>query len=174
MSQIQTATMSTRADTRTEPRLVRAVIIAIAVTFLTVFVVLPLIVVFAQPFSKGIGAYSSALTDPEALSAIRLTLTVAAISVSVNLVFGVIAAWAITKFEFPGKTFLISLIDLPFSVSPVISGLVFVLLFGAQGFFGPWMQDHDIPLLFAVPGIALATTFVTFPFVARALIPLMQ
>jgi sulfate transport system permease protein len=174
MSQIQTATMSARADTRTEPWLVRVVIIAIAVTFLTVFVVLPLVVVFAQAFSKGVGAYFSALTDPEALSAIRLTLTVAAISVSLNLVFGVIAAWAITKFEFPGKTFLISLIDLPFSVSPVISGLVFVLLFGAQGFFGPWMQAHNIQVLFAVPGIALATTFVTFPFVARALIPLMH
>jgi sulfate transport system permease protein len=166
--------MSARADTRTEPWLVRVVIIAIAVTFLTVFVVLPLVVVFAQAFSKGVGAYFSALTDPEALSAIRLTLTVAAISVSLNLVFGVIAAWAITKFEFPGKTFLISLIDLPFSVSPVISGLVFVLLFGAQGFFGPWMQAHNIQVLFAVPGIALATTFVTFPFVARALIPLMH
>jgi sulfate/thiosulfate transport system permease protein len=174
MSQIQTAAMSARADTRTEPRLVRAVIIAIAVTFLTVFVVLPLVVVFAQAFSKGVGAYFSALTDPEALSAIRLTLTVAAISVSLNLVFGVIAAWAITKFEFPGKTFLISLIDLPFSVSPVISGLVFVLLFGAQGFFGPWMQAHNVQVLFAAPGIALATTFVTFPFVARALIPLMH
>ena len=174
MSQIQTATMSVRADTRTEPRLVRGVIIAIAVTFLTVFVVLPLVVVFAQAFSKGIGVYFSALTDPEALSAIRLTLTVAAISVSLNLVFGMIAAWAIAKFEFPGKTFLISLIDLPFSVSPVISGLVFVLLFGAQGFFGPWMQAHNIQVLFAAPGIALATTFVTFPFVARALIPLMH
>ena len=166
--------MSARADTRTEPWLIRAIIIAIAVTFLTVFVVLPLVVVFAQAFSKGVGSYFSALTDPEALSAIRLTLTVAAISVSLNLVFGVTAAWAITKFEFPGKTFLISLIDLPFSVSPVISGLVFVLLFGAQGFFGPWMQAHDIQVLFAVPGIALATTFVTFPFVARALIPLMH
>jgi sulfate transport system permease protein len=166
--------MSARADARTEPWLVRVVIIAIAVTFLTIFVVLPLVMVFAQAFSKSIGAYFSALTDPEALSAIRLTLCVAAISVSLNLVFGVIAAWAITKFEFPGKTFLISLIDLPFSVSPVISGLVFVLLFGAQGFWGPWMQAHNIQVLFAVPGIALATTFVTFPFVARALIPLMH
>jgi sulfate/thiosulfate transport system permease protein len=165
---------SAQADTRTEPWLVRAVIVAVAVTFLTVFVVLPLVVVFAQAFSKGIGAYFSALTDPEALSAIRLTLSVAAISVSLNLVFGVIAAWAITKFEFPGKTALISLIDLPFSVSPVISGLVFVLLFGAQGFFAPWLQAYDIQVLFAVPGIALATTFVTFPFVARALIPLMH
>jgi sulfate transport system permease protein len=174
MTNVQPLSFSARADARTEPWLVRAVIIAVAVTFLAVFVVLPLVVVFAQAFSKGIGAYFSALTDPEALSAIRLTLTVAAISLSLNLVFGVIAAWAITKFEFRGKTFLISLIDLPFSVSPVISGLVFVLLFGAQGFFGPWMAAHDIQVLFAAPGIALATTFVTFPFVARALIPLMH
>src|SRR3954452_8052965 len=163
MSQMQTATMSAQADTRTEPWLVRAVIIAVAVTFLTIFVVLPLVVVFAQAFSKGIGAYLSALSDPEALSAIRLTLMVAAISVSLNLVFGVTAAWAIAKFDFRGKTFLISLIDLPFSVSPVISGLVFVLLFGAQGFWGPWLQAHNIHVLFAVPGIARATVFVTFP-----------
>jgi sulfate transport system permease protein len=174
MTTAQSLSLSASADSRTEPWLVRFVIIGVAVTFLTVFVVLPLVVVFAQAFSKGIGAYFSALTDPEALSAIRLTLIVAAISVSLNLVFGVIAAWAVTKFEFPGKTFLISLIDLPFSVSPVISGLVFVLLFGAQGFWGPWMQAHDIQVLFAVPGIALATTFVTFPFVARALVPLMH
>jgi sulfate transport system permease protein len=174
MTPTQPLSFSARADTRTEPWLIRTIIIVIAVTFLSIFVVLPLVVVFAQAFSKGIGAYFSALTDPEALSAIRLTLCVAAISVSLNLMFGVIAAWAITKFEFPGKTFLISLIDLPFSVSPVISGLVFVLLFGAQGFWGPWMQAHDIQVLFAVPGIALATTFVTFPFVARALIPLMH
>jgi sulfate transport system permease protein len=174
MTSVQPLSLSAQADSRTEPKLIRFVIITIAVTFLSVFVVLPLVVVFAQAFSKGVGAYFTALTDPEALSAIRLTLWVAAISVSLNLVFGVIAAWAITKFEFPGKTFLISLIDLPFSVSPVISGLVFVLLFGAQGFFGPWMQAHNIQVLFAVPGIALATTFVTFPFVARALIPLMH
>jgi sulfate/thiosulfate transport system permease protein len=162
------------ANLRTEPRAVRVAIIALAVTFLSVFVVLPLVMVFAQAFSNGIGAYFSALSDPEALAAIRLTLLVAAISVSLNLVFGLIAAWAIAKFEFSGKTLLISLIDLPFSVSPVISGLVFVLLFGAQGFFGPWLATHNIHLLFAVPGIALATLFVTFPFVARALIPLMQ
>jgi sulfate transport system permease protein len=174
MTNVQPLSFSARADTRTEPWLVRTIIIVIAVTFLSIFVVLPLVVVFAQAFSKGVGAYFSALTDPEALSAIRLTLCVAAISVSVNLVFGVIAAWAISKFEFRGKTFLISLIDLPFSVSPVISGLVFVLLFGAQGFWGPWMEAHNIQVLFAVPGIALATTFVTFPFVARALIPLMH
>jgi sulfate/thiosulfate transport system permease protein len=159
---------------RTEPRVVRALIIAIAVIFLTVFVMLPLVVVFAQAFSNGIGVYFAALTDPEALSAIRLTLAVAAISVSLNLLFGLTAAWAIAKFEFRGKTLLISLIDLPFSVSPVISGLVFVLLFGAQGYWGPWLQNHNIHVLFAVPGIALATVFVTFPFVARALIPLMQ
>lgn len=159
---------------RTEPVLVRWTLIAIAITFLTVFVVLPLVVVFAEAFSRGIGAYFAALAEPEALSAIRLTLIVAAISVGLNLVFGVIAAWAIAKFDFPGKVFLITLIDLPFSVSPVIAGLVFVLLFGAQGYFGAWLQARDIHILFAVPGIALATTFVTFPFVARELIPLMQ
>ena len=159
---------------RTEPPLVRAVIIALAVVFLSVFVVLPLALVFAQAFSRGVMAYLAALAEPEAMAAIKLTLIVAAISVSLNLVFGLVASWAIAKFEFPGKTFLITLIDLPFSVSPVISGLVFVLLFGAQGYFGNWLRDHDIQILFAVPGIALATTFVTFPFVARALIPLMQ
>jgi sulfate transport system permease protein len=163
-----------RADPRTEPRAVRIAIIGLAVTFLSVFVVLPLVVVFAQAFSKGVFAYISALGNPEALAAIRLTLLIAAISVTLNLVFGLIAAWAVAKFEFPGKTFLVSLIDLPFSVSPVISGLVFVLLFGAQGYFGPWLAAHDIRLLFAVPGMTLATLFVTFPFVARALIPLMQ
>jgi sulfate transport system permease protein len=165
---------SARDDARTEPGWIRWIVISLAVIFLTVFVVLPLALVFTQAFSRGIGAYLGALADPEALSAIRLTLLVAAISISINLIFGLIAAWAIAKFEFRGKTLLISLIDLPFSVSPVISGLVFVLLFGAQGFFGTWVQSHNIPILFAVPGIALATTFVTFPFVARALIPLMQ
>jgi sulfate transport system permease protein len=168
------AARSARRDPRTEPGPIRWLIIGIAVIFLSVFVVLPLVLVFAQAFSKGVAAYLSALSDPEALSAIRLTLCVAAMSVSLNLVFGLIAAWAIAKFEFGGKTFLISLIDLPFSVSPVISGLVFVLLFGAQGYLGPWLQAHDIHVLFAIPGIVLATTFVTFPFVARALIPLMQ
>ncbi|PSO21193.1 sulfate ABC transporter permease subunit CysW [Bradyrhizobium sp. MOS003] len=164
----------TRDNLRTEPKAVRIAIITIAITFLTVFVVLPLVVVFTHAFSKGIAAYLAALAEPEALAAIKLTLLVAAISVGLNLVFGLVAAWAIAKFDFPGKTFLITLIDLPFSVSPVISGLVFVLLFGAQGYFGGWLRDHDIQILFAVPGIALATTFVTFPFVARALIPLMQ
>ncbi len=161
-------------EIRTEPFLVRWTLITIAITFLTIFVVLPLVVVFTEAFSRGISAYIAALAVPEALSAIRLTLAVAAISVGLNLVFGVIAAWAIAKFEFRGKVFLITLIDLPFSVSPVISGLVFVLLFGAQGYFGTWLIAHDVQILFAVPGIALATTFVTFPFVARELIPLMQ
>ena len=168
------ARATARENIRTEPKAVRFVIITIAVAFLAVFVVLPLVVVFAHAFSRGIEAYFAALSEPEALAAIKLTLVVAAISVSLNLIFGLVAAWAIAKFEFTGKTFLITLIDLPFSVSPVISGLVFVLLFGAQGYFGGWLRDHDIQILFAVPGIALATTFVTFPFVARALIPLMQ
>ncbi len=174
MSLQQLTVTAPRVDLRTEPRPMRIVIIATALIFLTVFVVLPLAVVFAQAFSRGVSAYVAALSDPEALSAIRLTLLVAAISVGSNLVFGVMAAWAIAKFDFSGKTFLITLVDLPFSVSPVISGLVFVLLFGAQGYFGPWLQGHDIHVLFAVPGITLATIFVTFPFVARALIPLMQ
>jgi sulfate/thiosulfate transport system permease protein len=163
-----------RQNPRTEPKAVRIVVTTLAIVFLSVFVVLPLVVVFVEAFGKGIGAYLAALAEPEALSAIRLTLLVALISVGLNLLFGLIAAWAITKFEFPGKTVLITLIDLPFSVSPVISGLVFVLLFGAQGFFGPWLQSHQLQILFAFPGIALATIFVTFPFVARALIPLMQ
>ena len=161
-------------DAHTEPRLVRGIVIGLALTFLSIFVVLPLLLVFAEAFSKGFGFYLSALSDPEALSAIWLTLVTAVISVGLNLVFGVAAAWAIAKFEFRGKTVLITLIDLPFSVSPVISGLVFVLLFGAQGYFGPWLMAHGIHILFAVPAIVLATTFVTFPFVARELIPLMQ
>src|SRR3954464_14335202 len=161
-----------RRDPRAEPWLGRALIIGFAVLFLSLFVVLPLLLVFSSALSKGIGFYLAALNDPEAWAAIRLTLITAAISVGLNLVFGVTAAWAIAKFEFRGKTFLVTLIDLPFSVSPVISGLVFVLLFGAQGYWGAWLQAHDIHILFAVPGIALATIFVTFPFVARALIPL--
>ncbi len=165
---------SERTTVRSEPWLARSIVIGLTMLFLTVFVVLPLVIVFAQAFSRGVSAYLAALAEPEALSAIKLTLAVAAISVGLNLVFGLIAAWAIAKFEFPGKTILVTLIDLPFSVSPVISGLVFVLLFGAQGYFGAWLQSHNIQILFAVPGIALATTFVTFPFVSRALIPLMQ
>jgi sulfate transport system permease protein len=157
-----------------EPAWVRVLLIAIALGFLTLFLAVPLVAVFAQAFSKGWQAYLSAIVDDDALSAIKLTLTAAAIAVPLNLVFGVCASWCIAKFEFRGKSILLTLIDLPFSVSPVISGLIYVLLFGAQGWFGTWLQEHDIQILFAVPGIVLATVFVTFPFVARELIPLMQ
>ncbi|MHA7970135.1 sulfate ABC transporter permease subunit CysW [Rhizobium sp. CAU 1783] len=152
----------------------RWLLTAIAIVFMLLVVVLPLAVVFVEAFRKGAAEFVEALVEPDALSAIRLTLTVAAISVPLNLVFGVAAAWAIAKFEFRGKTFLITLIDLPFSISPVISGLVYVLLFGAQGFLGPWLKSYGIEVIFAVPGIVLATVFVTFPFIARELIPLMQ
>lgn len=157
-----------------EPTWVRALLIAVALGFMSLFLVMPLVAVFAQAFSKGWQAYLAAIVDDDALSAIRLTLTAAAIAVPLNLLFGVCAAWCIAKFEFRGKSILLTLIDLPFSVSPVISGLIYVLLFGAQGWFGPWLQEHDIKILFAVPGIVLATVFVTFPFIARELIPLMQ
>lgn len=158
----------------TETPAMRWLLTGISLVFMVLFIVLPLIVIFAQAFSKGVGVYFAALSDPDALSAIRLTLLVAAIAVPFNMVFGIAAAWAIAKFEFRGKTFLITLIDLPFSISPVISGLVFVLLFGSSSLLGPWLQSHNIQILFAVPGIVLATVFVTFPFVARELIPLMQ
>jgi len=161
-------------DVRQEPRLVRWLIIALAVLFLSLFLVLPLVTVFAQALARGLDAYFKALLEPDALAAIRLTLLVALIAVALNVVFGVTAAWAIAKFEFAGKSLLITLIDLPFSVSPVISGLVFVLLFGAQGYFGAYLQAHDIQIIFALPGLVLATLLVTFPFVARELIPLMQ
>ena len=161
-------------DVRQEPRAVRWLIIGLAVLFLFLFLVLPLATVFAQAFARGIDAYFKALLEPDALAAIRLTLLVAVITVALNVVFGVTAAWAIAKFEFAGKSILITLIDLPFSVSPVISGLVFVLLFGAQGYFGAFLQAHDIQIIFALPGLVLATLLVTFPFVARELIPLMQ
>jgi sulfate transport system permease protein len=157
-----------------EPFWIRALLIGIALTFLTLFLFVPLIAVFVEAFKKGWQAYLAAIVEPDALSAIKLTLITAAIAVPLNLVFGVAAAWTIAKFEFRGKNVLLTLIDLPFSVSPVISGLIYVLLFGAQGLFGPWLQAHDIKILFAVPGIVLATIFVTFPFVARELIPLMQ
>ena len=162
------------ADVRADPAWVRRTIITVSIAFLSLFIVLPLVNVFGQALSKGVTAYISALADPDTLAAIRLTLAAAAISVALNLVFGVIAAWAITKFEFVGKNLLITLIDLPFSVSPVIAGLVFVLLFGLQGWFGGWLSAHDVKIIFALPGIALATIFVTFPFIARELIPLMQ
>jgi sulfate transport system permease protein len=138
------------------------------------FLVLPLAAVFTEALRKGLGAYLEALKEPDAWAAIRLTLITAAIAVPLNLVFGVAAAWAIAKFEFRGKAFLTTLVDLPFSVSPVVAGLIYVLVFGAQGWFGPWLAEHDIKIIFAVPGIVLATIFVTFPFIARELIPLMQ
>jgi sulfate transport system permease protein len=163
-----------KVDVRSDPPLVRWTIITLTVVFLGLFVVLPLVNVFAQAFSKGIAIYFAALANPEALAAIRLTLIVAFVSVVLNGLFGLMAAWAIAKFEFRGKNFLITLIDLPFSVSPVIAGLVFVLLFGLQGLFGTWLAAHDIKIIFAFPGILLATIFVTFPFIVRELVPLMQ
>jgi sulfate transport system permease protein len=158
----------------TEPFWVRALLLVTAVVFMAGLVGLPLIIVFVEAFSKGIGAYFSALGEQNALAAIRLTLLVAVIAVPFNVVFGLAASWAITKFEFTGKRLLITLIDLPFSVSPVISGLIYVLLFGANGWAGEWLADHDVQIIFAVPSLVLATVFVTFPFVARELIPLME
>lgn len=155
-----------------ESRAIRGVLIGISVTFLGIFVLAPLALIFVTAFGHGVGAYFKSFADPDTLSAIRLTLLAAAIAVPCNLVFGVAAAWAIGKFEFFGKSFLISLIDLPFSVSPVVAGLTYVLLFGAQGLFGPWLAAHNVRIIFAVPGIVLATIFVTFPFVARELLPL--
>lgn len=152
----------------------RFLLSAAALAFLGLFLVLPLAFLFSQAFEKGIGAYFSSITEPDAAAAIQLTLLTAAIAVPLNVVFGLCASWAIAKFEFKGKSLLITFIDLPFSVSPVISGMVYVLLFGAQGWFGPWLHAHNIQIIFAVPGIVLATVFVTFPFVARELIPLMQ
>jgi sulfate/thiosulfate transport system permease protein len=162
-----------RAVTADRP-VVRALLIASALAFLGLFLLLPLLAVFVEALRQGLGAYLAGITEPDALAAIRLTLLVAAIAVPLNLVFGIAAAWAIAKFEFKGKSVLTTLIDLPFSVSPVIAGLIYVLLFGAQGLLGPWLAEHDIKVVFAVPGIVLATIFVTFPFVARELIPLMQ
>jgi len=158
----------------TEPAWVKWLLIGTALAFLTLFLFVPLAIVFVEAFKKGIGVYLAAITDPDALSAIKLTLIAAAISVPLNLVFGIAAAWCIAKFDFRGKNVLLTLIDLPFSVSPVISGLIFVLVFGLQGWFGEWLRDHDLKIIFALPGIVLATVFITFPFVARELIPLMQ
>jgi sulfate transport system permease protein len=158
----------------TEPGWVRTGLIAIALIYLSAFLLLPLVSVFYEAFKKGADLYFKSILEPVALSAIKLTLITAAVVVPLNIVFGLAAAWAITRFNFRGKTLLITLIDLPFSVSPVISGMIYVLLFGAQGFLGPWLIAHDIKVIFAVPGIILATWFVTFPFVARELIPLMQ
>ena len=159
---------------QTEPAAVRWLLIAMALIFLALFLLLPLAAVFSQAFDKGLAVYLEALREPDTLSSIKLTLITAAVTVPLNLFFGVTAAWAIAKFSFPGKGLLITLIDLPFSVSPVISGLIYVLIFGLQGWLGPWLQEHDIRIVFAVPGIILATIFVTFPFVARELIPLME
>jgi sulfate transport system permease protein len=169
-----TLPLVSRAVPTSERKGVRIVLIAIAVVFLLLFLLLPLVTVFVEALRGGLGAYLRALGDRDALAAIRLTLLIAAIAVPCNLVFGVAASWAIAKFEFKGKSFLTTLIDLPFSVSPVTSGLIYVLIFGAQGYLGPLLDAHNIHIIFAVPGIVLATIFVTFPFVARELIPLME
>jgi sulfate/thiosulfate transport system permease protein len=158
----------------TESAVARVVLIAVALGFLALFLLLPLIVVFVEALGKGLAAYAAAITDPDALAAVRLTLLTALIVVPLNAIFGIAAAWAITKFQFAGKNLLITLIDLPFSVSPVIGGMVFVLLFGLQGLLGSWLAAHDVKIIFAIPGVVLATLFVTLPFVARELIPLMQ
>jgi len=158
----------------TEPAFVRWGLITIALVFLGLFVIMPLIIVFGSALEQGVKAYLAAMYEPDALAAIRLTLLTAAVAVPLNLVFGVVATWAIAKFDFKGKNILITLIDLPFSVSPVVSGLIYVLIFGLQGWLGPWLNERDIKIIFAVPGIVMATIFITFPFVARELIPLMQ
>ena len=163
-----------RSAALTEPPVVRWILIGTALAFLALFLMIPLVAVFVEGFKKGVVVYLAALVEPDTLAAVRLTLLAAVVAVPLNVVFGMAAAWAIAKFEFRGRNLLITLIDLPFAVSPVISGMIFVLLFGAQGWFGPWLSDHDVRIVFAVPGIVLATTFVTFPFVARELIPLMM
>ena len=163
-----------RTRVLSEPRLVRWLLIGTALAFLAVFLVLPLVAVFTYALRKGVGEYLAAISEPEAWAAIRLTLLAAAIAVPLNLVFGLAAAWLIARFRFPGRDVLLTLIDLPFSVSPVIAGLIFVLLFGRQGWLGPWLAEHGLQVIFAVPGIVLATVFVTFPFVAREVLPVMQ
>lgn len=162
------------ADSITEPLWVRTILISIALLFLTAFLVVPLIVVFREAFARGVDVYWAAITEPDGWHAIKLTLFAAAIAVPLNVIFGLAAAWSITKFQFRGKQTLITLIDLPFAVSPVVAGLIYVLLFGAQSWLGPWLVDNNIKIIFAVPGIVLATIFVTFPFIARELIPLME
>ena len=157
-----------------DPTWLRLALCGLAIGFVALFLILPLAVVFGEAFAQGVGPVLAAIADPDSLAAIRLSLLAAVIAVPLNTVFGIAAAWAVTKFEFRGKALLVTLIDRPFSVSPVVSGLVYVLVFGRQGWLGPWLSDHDIHILFALPGIVLATTFVTFPFVARELIPLMQ
>lgn len=174
LQEIGNAKTSTTSSALTDPDWLRYSLIATALTFMFLFLCLPLGLVLFQAFSKGLGAYWDSLTQADTLSAIKLTLLTAFITVPLNTVFGIAAAWAITRFDFKGKNLLTTLIDLPFSVSPVISGVIFVLLFGMQGLFGTWLSDHDIKIIFAIPGIVLATLFITFPFVARQLIPLMQ
>jgi sulfate transport system permease protein len=168
------APAAARTRATAEPVWIRWLLITLALAFLGLFLLVPLGAVFTEGFRKGAQAYFAALVEPDALASIKLTVIVAIIAVPANLVFGVAASWAIAKFDFKGKSLLITLIDLPFAVSPVISGLIYVLMFGAQGWLGPWLQAHDIKIIFAVPGLVLATIFVTFPFVARELIPLMQ
>ena len=163
-----------RRDALGESPAVRALLIAVGAGFLLLFVAVPLVAVFVEALGKGVDGYLAALSEPDALAALRLTLTVAAIAVPLNAAFGVAASWCIAKFAFPGKSLLLTLIDIPFSVSPVVSGLIYVLVFGAQGLLGPWLDAHGVQIVFAVPGIVLATVFVTFPFVARELIPLME
>jgi sulfate transport system permease protein len=166
--------MSSRFSSPTQdPLLLRLVLSAIAVGFVALFLVLPLAVVFKEAFADGVGKALAAVIEPDTLSAVKVSLLAAGIAVPLNTLFGISAAWAVAKFDFPGKTFLVTLIDLPFSVSPVVSGLIYVLVFGMQGWFGPWLADHDIHVLFALPAMVLVTIFVTFPFVARELIPLM-
>ena len=165
---------ATATPAASEPRWLRLLLIGLALAFLAVNLALPLAIVFAAAFSKGTAVYLAAIANPDARAALRLTLTVAAIAVPLNIAFGLAASWAIAKFDFRGRSLLVTLIDLPFSVSPVVAGLIFVLIFGAEGWFGPWLREHGVKIIFAVPGIVLATLFVTFPFVARELIPLME
>lgn len=178
--QVQTETnqkiiqKKTHVHKTTEPLYIRIILISIVLLFLSLFLLLPLVAIFVKAFEKGVDVYFAAITHPDALAAIKLTLLVVLIAVPINAIFGVAAAWAISKYQFKGKNILITLIDLPFAVSPVIAGLIFILLFGANSLLGPWLMDNDIKIIFALPGIVLATLFVTFPFVARELIPLMQ
>jgi sulfate transport system permease protein len=174
MTQLSNSHRPAEGSATEEPAWVKLALIGVSVGFLMLFLFVPLAAVFTEALRKGMGAYLASLRDPAALAAIRLTLIAAGVAVPANLVFGLAASWAIAKFEFPGKSALVTLIDLPFAVSPVVSGLIYVLLFGMQGWLGPWLDAHDIQIIFAVPGIVIATVFVTFPFVARELIPLMQ
>jgi sulfate/thiosulfate transport system permease protein len=171
---IKTSSRVTQQSATSESRWIRWTLISTAMLFLALFLLLPLIIVFTEAFAKGMGVYIAAITDPDAAAAIKLTLIAAGIAVPLNVIFGLAASWAIAKFEFKGKQIALTLIDLPFAVSPVVAGLIYMLLFGAQGLFGQTLMDHDVRIMFAVPGIVLATVFITFPFIARELIPLMQ